>query len=113
MLQTYSGSRRTFAALLKTMIKRNKFGLVLALIRRNSSPVFCALLPQASVYPSRYLMTFNFSRPFSVLQAEKTEEEGWSEPGGFHLIPLPFADDIRAAPIDKGHKGCYRCLSVS
>ena len=26
------------------------------------------------------------------------EEGGWNEPAGFHLIPLPFADDMRAAP---------------
>ncbi|KAL0576791.1 ATP-dependent DNA helicase II subunit 1 [Marasmius crinis-equi] len=75
----YSGSKRTFSALLKSMIKKNKMGLVLALTRRNSSPTFCALLPQE----------------------EKIEEGGWTEPAGFHLIPLPFADDIRAAPIDK------------
>ena len=31
-------------------------------------------------------------------QAEKIEEGGWIEPAGFHLIPLPFADDIRAVP---------------
>lgn len=76
---TYSGSKRTFAALLKSMIKKDKIGLALALLRRNSSPIFCALLPQE----------------------EKSDETGWMEPSGFHLIPLPFADDIRAAPIDE------------
>ncbi|KAJ8077604.1 ATP-dependent DNA helicase II subunit 1 [Marasmius tenuissimus] len=76
----YSGSKRTFSALLKSMVKKDKIGLVLALTRRNSSPTFCALLAQE----------------------EKIEEGGWTEPAGFHLIPLPFADDIRSAPIDKG-----------
>ncbi|KAL0063987.1 ATP-dependent DNA helicase II subunit 1 [Marasmius tenuissimus] len=78
--QAYSGSKRTFSALLKSMVKKDKIGLVLALTRRNSSPTFCALLAQE----------------------EKIEEGGWTEPAGFHLIPLPFADDIRSAPIDKG-----------
>lgn len=75
----YSGSKRTFSALLQKMLDKRKIGLVRALVRRNSSPVFCALLPQA----------------------EKVEEGGWCEPGGFHLIVLPFADDIRAAPIEE------------
>ncbi|KAJ3554418.1 hypothetical protein NM688_g3122 [Phlebia brevispora] len=74
---SYSGSKRTFTALLKTMIKKKRIGLVRALMRRNSSPVFCAMIPQA----------------------ENAEEGGWNEPAGFHLIPLPFADDIRAATV--------------
>jgi len=61
------------------MVKKNKIGIVLALTRRNSSPLFCALLPQE----------------------EKVDESGWSDPAGFHLIPLPFADDIRTAPVEK------------
>ncbi|KAI0926332.1 hypothetical protein AcV5_008825 [Taiwanofungus camphoratus] len=75
----YSGSKRTFSALLRTMIQKKKIALVLATTRRNVSPVFCAMLPQA----------------------ERVEDGGWHEPPGFHLIPLPFADDIRAAPIDE------------
>ena len=78
----YAGSRRTFTALLSSMIKKGKIGLVRALTRRNASPSFCALLPQ-----------------------EEGEREGWAEPSGFHLIPLPFADDIRAAPIEDGFHG--------
>ncbi|KAI0346241.1 Ku DNA-binding complex, Ku70 subunit [Trametopsis cervina] len=73
---TYSGSRRTLSALVKTMIKKKRIGLVLSLPRRNATPTFCALVPQA----------------------EKVEEGGWIEPAGLHLITLPFADDIRAAP---------------
>jgi ATP-dependent DNA helicase 2 subunit 1 len=63
-------------------VKKRKIGLVCALTRRNSSPGFCALLPQ-----------------------EESESNGWAEPSGFHLIPLPFADDIRAAPIEEGFRG--------
>jgi hypothetical protein len=45
-VQSYAGSKRTFSALLKTLVKKKKIGLVLALTRRNASPYFCALLPQ-------------------------------------------------------------------
>ncbi|KAJ7228183.1 SPOC like C-terminal domain-containing protein [Mycena pura] len=75
---TYAGSKRTFSALLKSMITKKKIGLVLSLVRRNASPTFCALLPQE----------------------EKVDDAGWTDPAGFHLIPLPFADDIRSAPIE-------------
>lgn len=44
--QSYSGSKRTFSALLKSMIKKKKIGLALVLTRRNATPMFCALLPQ-------------------------------------------------------------------
>ncbi|KZT27230.1 SPOC domain-like protein [Neolentinus lepideus HHB14362 ss-1] len=79
---TYSGSKRTFGALLRSMLAKAKIGLALALTRRNAPPVFCALLPQE----------------------EKPDETGWLEPSGFHLVPLPYADDIRAAPIDEGSR---------
>lgn len=80
--ESYAGSRRTFAALLSSMVKKGKIGLARTLTRRNASPSFCALLPQ-----------------------EEGEGDGWAEPSGFHLIPLPFADDIRAAPIEEGFRG--------
>lgn len=69
------------------MVAKNKIGLALAITRRNSAPIFCALLPQR----------------------EEAEEGsgGWGEPGGFHLIPLPFADDLRAAPVEKGYRGSF------
>ena len=78
----YAGSRRTFAALLSSMVKKGKIGIVRALTRRNASPAFCALLPQ-----------------------EENQGEMWAEPSGFHMIPMPFADDIRAAPIEEGFQG--------
>ncbi|GLB44737.1 putative ku DNA-binding complex Ku70 subunit [Lyophyllum shimeji] len=74
---SHSGSKRTFSALLKSMVKKKKVGLALTLTRRNATPTFCALLPQE----------------------ERTDEAGWREAAGFHLIPLPFADDIRAATV--------------
>ncbi|KZT40467.1 Ku DNA-binding complex, Ku70 subunit [Sistotremastrum suecicum HHB10207 ss-3] len=71
--KAYSGSTRTFSALLKVMKAKNKIALVLGLLRRNSSPAFYALLPQEENPIER-------------------------EPAGFHLIQLPFADDLRVAP---------------
>lgn len=38
-------------------------------------------------------------------QEERVDENGFSEPSGFHLIPLPFADDIRAAPMEEALRG--------
>ncbi|KAI0308968.1 Ku DNA-binding complex Ku70 subunit, partial [Amylostereum chailletii] len=78
----YAGSKRTFSALLKSMLKKDKLALVRAMMRSNSTPTFCAMLPQA----------------------ERFDDAGWSEPAGFHLIPLPFADDIRAAPIEEAFR---------
>jgi ATP-dependent DNA helicase 2 subunit 1 len=51
----------------------------------------------------------------SVLsQEEKADESGWSDPAGFHLIPLPFADDIRTAPVEKAFRGlCAFNLAVT
>ncbi|KAK0199409.1 SPOC like C-terminal domain-containing protein [Desarmillaria ectypa] len=79
---SYSGSKRTFSALLKSMVKKKKMAIVLTLMRRNASPLFCSLLPQE----------------------EKVDKDGWIEPAGFHLIPLPFADDIREANVQEGFR---------
>lgn len=84
------------------MIKKKKIGLVLTLTRRNASPAFCALLPQVlfSFFLSEYT-----NRMTDCLQGEKVEDGGWNDPAGLHLVPLPFADDIRAAPIEEAIRG--------
>lgn len=71
------------------MAAKRKIGLVLAVMRANSSPIFCAMLPQREEPPAG------------------AGEDGWGEPGGFHLIPLPFADDLRAAPVETGLRGAF------
>ncbi|KAG5352384.1 hypothetical protein C0989_002575 [Termitomyces sp. Mn162] len=43
----------------------------------------------------------SFERHILVVNEEKADEAGWTDPAGFHLIPLPFADDIRAATVTK------------
>ncbi|KAF9790330.1 SPOC like C-terminal domain-containing protein, partial [Thelephora terrestris] len=84
----YSGSNCTFSALLKSMVKKSKIGLVITLFRRNSTPSFCAMLPQS----------------------ENIDE---SEPGGFHLIPLPFADDIRSAPVEEATRASNQLVEAA
>jgi ATP-dependent DNA helicase 2 subunit 1 len=69
------------------MLKKNRVAIIVGLVRSNSQPTFYAAIPQAEVF----------------------ENDKWTEPAGLHLIPLPFADDIRDAPIQQGFKGsCFR-----
>ncbi|KAJ3759185.1 SPOC like C-terminal domain-containing protein [Lentinula raphanica] len=75
---SYAGSKRTFTALLKSMIKKKVIGYARGVLRRNSTPTIYAVLPQE-------------------------EDVNEMEPAGFHIIPLPFADDIRSAPIEEGY----------
>ncbi|CAE6425067.1 unnamed protein product [Rhizoctonia solani] len=74
-----TGSNRTFKALLDSMLKKQKYALTRCLFRKNSSLIFCAMIPQAEVL----------------------EDGIVDEPAGFHLIPLPFADDIRQPTIER------------
>lgn len=71
------GSKRTFAALLQSMLTKNKYALGLYAPRENVIPAFVAILPQA----------------------EELDEEGNQlVPPGMNMIVLPYADDIRDAP---------------
>ncbi|RXK40524.1 hypothetical protein M231_02176 [Tremella mesenterica] len=74
---TYSGSTRTFAALLKSCLKYNRHALALCRFKRNSTPEFAVLIPQEETF---------------------TKEGGQDRPPGFHVIILPYRDDIRGAP---------------
>lgn len=84
------------------MVKKDKIALALALTRRNASPVFCYLLPQV-----RNLWALHNQPIHCLPQEEKVDESGWTDPPGFHIIPLPFADDMRAAPVEEGHRGTH------
>jgi ATP-dependent DNA helicase 2 subunit 1 len=46
VMKAYSGSKRTFTALLRNMLDKDKIAIVLALVRKNATPIFAALLPQ-------------------------------------------------------------------
>lgn len=44
-------------------------------------------------------------------QAEKLDADGAQlDPPGFHLQPLPFADDVRAAPVESAMRGILSVL---
>ncbi|KAG8700923.1 ATP-dependent DNA helicase II subunit 1 [Ceratobasidium sp. 394] len=73
------GSIRTFKALLDSMLSKKKYALTRCVFRRNNAMVFCAMLPQAEVM----------------------EDNLQVDPAGFHLIPLPFADDIRQPTVEQ------------
>ncbi|GAA5853409.1 hypothetical protein JCM5353_004719 [Sporobolomyces roseus] len=78
--ERWEGSTRTFAALLKSMVKKKLIAYGAFIGRRAGRPQIVILLPQE----------------------EKLNEAGVQElPPGFHLCQLPFADDIRALNIGK------------
>jgi ATP-dependent DNA helicase 2 subunit 1 len=72
--QQVQGSTVAFAALLDRLLASDKVGICLWTRRNNTPPRFVALLPQE----------------------EELDDDGLQvNPPGFHLIPLPFSDDIR------------------
>lgn len=75
--QAYTGSTRTFAALHKALIKLNKHALALSRFRTNTAPEITVLIPQEETF---------------------TKEGAQDQPPGFHVICMPFADDIRKPP---------------
>jgi len=74
----YIGSTRTFTALLNKLAEADKVALAWAITRRNSPPSLCCLLPS--------------------LEMIDPDTERQLQPPGFHMVFLPFADDIRANP---------------
>ncbi|WWC64593.1 uncharacterized protein I303_107204 [Kwoniella dejecticola CBS 10117] len=73
----YTGSTRTFAALLKSCVKLEKHALAICRFRTNTQPEFCVLIPQEETF---------------------TKDGGQDQPPGFHIIVLPYRDDIRLPP---------------
>ncbi|RUS27445.1 SPOC like C-terminal domain-containing protein [Jimgerdemannia flammicorona] len=76
----YSGSTRVFAALLKKMLELDRIAICSMIRRINTAPRMVALLPQAEVFG---------------------DDGGQEKPAGFHVITLPYADDIRDLPTKK------------
>lgn len=73
----HPGSKCAFAALLQSMLSKDKLALTLFTPRENTTPSIAVLLPQA----------------------EELDEDGQQcQPPGMHLIVMPFADDIRTPP---------------
>ncbi|ELR22853.1 ATPdependent DNA helicase ii, 70 kDa subunit (ku70) superfamily protein [Acanthamoeba castellanii str. Neff] len=72
--QQVQGSTVAFAALLDRLLASDKVGICLWTRRTNTPPRFVALVPQE----------------------EEVDDDGLQvNPPGFHLVPLPFSDDIR------------------
>ena len=77
LLQAYTGSTRTFAALLQSCITQNRHALSICRFRANSTPEMAVMIPQEETF---------------------TEGGGQDMPPGFHVVVVPFVDDIRAPP---------------
>jgi len=75
-----TGSTRTFASLHKKLLKDNLMAVAWLIPRRNQSPVFAAVIPQAE---------------------EFDDKEAQITPPGMHCIVLPFLDDIRVNPVEE------------
>ncbi|PIK56415.1 putative X-ray repair cross-complementing protein 6 [Apostichopus japonicus] len=80
------GSTTLFNALLKKSLSRDVIAICRFIPRRNSAPQFVALLPQ---------------------EEELDDQNIQLSPPGFHVIFLPFADDIRRLQYPDGPRGQY------
>lgn len=78
----WKGSRKTFTALLNSMISKDKVGLGLFMPRQNVVPVFVAIVPQ---------------------EEEVSADGQQLVAPGMHLITLPYADDVRDVPANLLH----------
>lgn len=82
----YIGSARVFSALYQKMVKSQLMALSWLIVRKNASPVLAAIVP--------------------TLKTDEDNDDASNQacvsptgaPQGLHLIPLPFADDLRQNP---------------
>ena len=81
----FVGSTRVFSALYQKLVKSKLMALTWFVARRNASPVIAAIVPTQSASASD-----------SDQNLAGISSSGC--PQGLHLIPLPFADDIRQNP---------------
>ncbi|KAI8620946.1 SPOC like C-terminal domain-containing protein [Chytriomyces sp. MP71] len=75
--EAYKGSSSIFIQLLSRLFKREKAAICSYMPRRGSSPRLVALLPQFETYDSKGNVV---------------------KPSGFHMIHIPFSDDLRKPP---------------
>lgn len=83
--EDFIGSTRLFSALYQNMVKKKVFGLMWFIPRKNATPVLAAMLP-----------TLSASEEES--KDNKAAVSATGCPQGLHLVPLPFADDLRQNP---------------
>ncbi|RMZ91020.1 hypothetical protein DV736_g1735, partial [Chaetothyriales sp. CBS 134916] len=83
--EDYVGSTRVYSALYQKLSKSSIFGVCWFIPRRNAVPVMAALVPTLPALEVE-------DRP----NPAGTSATG--APQGLHLIPLPYADDIRQNP---------------
>jgi ATP-dependent DNA helicase 2 subunit 1 len=82
--EDYVGSTRVYSALYQKMAKDRLFGLCWFIARRNAVPVMAALLPTLS--------------SDNDVGSNPAALSATGAPQGLHLVPLPFADDVRQNP---------------
>ncbi|OCT50718.1 ATP-dependent DNA helicase II subunit 1 [Cladophialophora carrionii] len=83
--EDFVGSTRVYSALHRKLCKDNLFALTWFVPRKNAVPVMAAMVPTLSAEDND----------------DKSNAAGVSATGapqGLHLIPLPFADDVRQNP---------------
>ena len=81
----FVGSTRVFSALHQKLLKSNLMALTWFVARRNAAPVIAVLVP-------------TLTAPDDESKPNLTGVSRTGCPQGLHLIPLPFADDIRQNP---------------
>lgn len=78
--QVIKGSTKIYVALFNSCIKQNRVAICRLIPRQTAGPTFVALQPhEPQPLPS-----------------------GLTFPGGFYVIPLPFADDMRDLEVSRG-----------
>jgi ATP-dependent DNA helicase 2 subunit 1 len=85
----FIGSTRVFSALHQKLLKSKRMAVTWFIARRNAAPVLAALVP-------------TLPDPKKDTKTNLTGISATECPQGLHLIPLPFADDIRQNPTVSG-----------
>lgn len=81
----FVGSTRVFSALHQKLLKSKLMAITWFVARRNAAPVIAALIP-------------TLPAPRKDAKTNLTGVSATECPQGLHLMPLPFADDIRQNP---------------
>lgn len=97
--QEFTGSSSVFAHLLDRLHARDKIAICRFVPRRNAAPRIVALLPEVRSCENAEWVGRNWPIMQRVaLQKGQIDKDGDEVPYGFHVIYMPFADDIRHIP---------------